>query len=456
MRGRGAAILAFLAAAGLAAAQEEGEDLARRVEEGLSAGSEAPRRLAVRRIRHLALDRGLPFLERALADESPRVRVEALELLFDLSPESAFSRWRDSLPGESAPVRRAYLERASHLGKVELVPTLLAALGDPMASVRQQAARGLSRLTGFDFGFDADAPEEEREDEIALWRDWWEANRERDRLDWWRAGLSSAQAANRLAAVRGLAAHGGDEEIPRLLEALSDPASSVRAAANDALISASLLDFGFDPEAPAADSAGARTRWHEWWNAHRGRTPRDRLRQALADGSARTRGRAALALAEGDDPEAIDLVLPLHDDPSGMVRSRADHALRKLSGLSFDFDPDAPAAERDAARERWRKWRGSTRGWSRRAWLLDALAGDDVTNRALAARALGDSGDLSVVPDLLDLLQDPSGGVRSRAASAIQRLAGRDFSYDPDAGPDERGRGAADIRKWWIEEGRER
>jgi HEAT repeat protein len=435
------------------AASAPGQEVSpiREIEEGLAEESEAARRLAVRRIPGLKPEERERLLQAALADPSPRVRVEALEILFDQDPEAAARRWRKTISGEAPPFRRAFHARLRSSPTGIAIPLLIAGLSDPASRVRQEAGRSLRAATGLDLGFRATDDLESRRESVARWSAWWNQNVGRSPTDWRREALSDPTPGNRLAAIEALADERSDGSIDLLLEALVDPASTVRLRARDALRRRTLQEFGLDPLASPESTESVRRAWHDWWATHRSLDRSTRLRLALAHPHPRSRGRAAHRLSLSDDPSSIDLLLPLLDDRSSRVRERARDGLRRLSGLAFGFVPEDEKSERASARDRWKTWWRLHRNDSRRQWLLAALIDNDPSQRARAVRALGDSDDPSVFSDLLVLLDDPAGGVRQRAASALERLSGESLDFDPDADPPDRQRRREAIERWWVE-----
>jgi hypothetical protein len=87
------------------------------------------------------------------------------------------------------------------------------------------------------------------------------------------------------------------------------------------------------------------------------------------------RVRAAVRCAEAGDPDAVDLLIELLDDPDRGVRMYSILALKRLCGTDHGYHYYAPEPERAAAIERWRQAR--QRG--------------EVTVRAPAQRSAGQS-----------------------------------------------------------------
>ena len=61
-------------------------------------------------------------------------------------------------------------------------------------------------------------------------------------------------------------------------------------------------------------------------------------------------------------PRVIGWLLPLLSDGDGAVRQRGVLVLRRTTGLSFGYDPGAPAELREGPVDRWTAWFLSNRG----------------------------------------------------------------------------------------------
>ncbi len=63
------------------------------------------------------------------------------------------------------------IKRIADAGDMSQVPQLIDALQDPDPAVRFFAAEALQRLTGRRHGFQADAPQEQRDEAVTRWRE---------------------------------------------------------------------------------------------------------------------------------------------------------------------------------------------------------------------------------------------------------------------------------------------
>ena len=109
----------------------------------------------------------------ALNDESAEARAVAAESLGFLRAYDAEAALIARLQDQSQLVRRAAALALAWCGGRQSVPSLLDALHDKDWLTRQSAHVALTNLTGMEFPFDAAAPADQREAEMAVWRNWW-------------------------------------------------------------------------------------------------------------------------------------------------------------------------------------------------------------------------------------------------------------------------------------------
>ena len=91
------------------------------------------------------------------------------------------------------------------------------------------------------------------------------------------------------------------------------------------------------------------------------------------------RVRAAVACADAGDPEAVDLLIGLLDDPDRGVRMYSIVALRRLCGTDYGYRYYAPDAQRAEAIDRWRQARIRGEVGLRSSPSRSATADSDVT-----------------------------------------------------------------------------
>jgi hypothetical protein len=93
-------------------------------------------------------------------------------------------------------------------------------------------------------------------------------------------------------------------------------------------------------------------------------------------------------------------------------------------------------------------------GTSRRLVRVDRdLVAPGATERAQAVAVVGRQHDLSRVPDLIEMLDDPDPGVRLLAGATLRDLTGRDSGYEAWAPPEQRRAQVLDWRRWWSARG---
>lgn len=152
-------------------------------------------------------------------------------------------------------------------GDWEAVGPLLARLRDPAGGVREAAAEALGRVSGLDFGYDADDGEAAREAAVGSWERWWRQARGLGRRDALRLALGEGRARTRASACEALARHGDASVVPALLERLGDAASGVRARALAALVAIAGEAPRYNPDGAPGERALDLERLRAWWAA---------------------------------------------------------------------------------------------------------------------------------------------------------------------------------------------
>jgi len=151
---------------------------------------------------------------RAFADVHPSLIVERLELV---AMDAAQSRERRSLA----------IEALGETREPAAVPALIRLLGDPDSDVATAVRGALTAITRQDFGGSS---------ATAKWQTWWDANRERHRLEW-------------------------------LIDALMHDHAALRAAAGEELKTTTKEYFGYYDDLPKRERERAQSRYREWWNS---------------------------------------------------------------------------------------------------------------------------------------------------------------------------------------------
>jgi len=88
--------------------------------------------------------------------------------------------------------------------------------------------------------------------------------------------------------------------------------------------------------------------------------------------------------------------------------------------------------------------------------LVPMLADPDLFVRMATIRVLDENlSARSAAPALIDALEDEESAVREAAMLALRSLTGRDFRFDPLAGPGDRSKRVKAWRDWWKRDGEE-
>ena len=226
----------------------------------------------------------------------------------------------------------------------------------------------------------------------------------------------------RAAAAGLLGEIGGDLPFAALVHAWSaDPVRDVRRAAMESLAGwdlEELIRVLLEHDNPLMRTAAA----HALGVRGDARALDALLAALAADEEAGVRGAAATALGElGERDAAPALVEGLQSDESSEVREAAAEALgdlldsEALHPLLMAREEDESVAVQSAAAGALNKF-GSHR-------LVEALRNSDsVSTRAAAAQVLGERGNPSAIPPLIEALSDPSADVRAAAKSAAAML----------------------------------
>ena len=141
-----------------------------------------------------ALEQAEPSTASAAPAQAPDAEPKWFALLGDLSSQDPGTRWQavQSLGQTGDPavaehltsmlkdpdifVRMATARILGDLGATIGVPTLIDALEDAEASVREAAVVSLRSISGRSFRFDPGAKESDRAKRVKSWRDWWKKN----------------------------------------------------------------------------------------------------------------------------------------------------------------------------------------------------------------------------------------------------------------------------------------
>jgi hypothetical protein len=149
---------------------------------------------------------------RCFAEAHPSTIVERLELI--------------AMDGGEARDRRALaIDALGDTREALAVPALIPLLDDPDSEVTSAVRGALTTITRQDFGPNS-----------AKWRTWWEANKDRHRLEW-------------------------------LIDALMHDQAALRASAGEELKTITKEYFGYYDDLPKRERERAQSRYREWWNS---------------------------------------------------------------------------------------------------------------------------------------------------------------------------------------------
>jgi hypothetical protein len=81
--------------------------------------------------------------------------------------------------------------------------------------------------------------------------------------------------------------------------------------------------------------------------------------------------------------------------------------------------------------------------------LIPMLNDPGIFVRMAAARVIGDLGEPLGIPALIDALEDPEEPVRQAAVDALRQMTGRNFRFDAGADESDRARKIKSWRDWW-------
>lgn len=437
--------------------------------ERLKSPDKAPRASAMRALGQRRARAAIAPISACLADPDEQIRVAAIEALADIGDASAVPAVVGCLGDPSASVVIAAIRASARFSAMEVVPALIGVLDHPQAGIRQNAFEALRELTRLDFGYDPEAPTEERAKRVGMWRAWWAKAGGREPADWqgqlagwWRGELGSPIASHRSSCARALGEAGSVEAVPDLLPLLEDPETPVRFEAGRALVSITSFDLSFDAYASPQERQLSVERWKRWWRDHQGKPRKEWLESGLKDPLPQNRLAAIRGLQSLATTDVVPSLIAALDDREEGVRAGANAALIELTGRDSGFDPSASEQERLVACSRWEEWWAENKTRRAMDWWEAALLSDEKpANRAEAARRLGGvkdqqdgSASWEAIRYLVQGLEDEAPGVRGAAIQALSGLTGETLGFDADAADADR---AAAIGRWqgWMSEHRD-
>ena len=323
----------------------------------------------------LAIPAALPALIALLGDPDREVRVAAAIVAGKLGAPQSLAALLEILRNGPREARRQAAVSLRFLGDAAAVPVLMDALADPSRSVREQAAVALGHL-----GDPQAVP--------TLVNALTDANI-----------MAEERRALRECLLTALGNLGDRQAVPSLIRALDDYDRNVRRAA--------ILALG-QLGGPQAEDALIRIVGRNMYDPRGDSDVRPVIRELESMGSVRAMPILRLVIEQGHErwvPAAACALRQLGDtitagDMVEWLNSRdSDDRLRAVLSLPALVGQDALPQ------------------------LRHALADDDATVRAAAARQLGRLGDRSVIPFLTDALEDEDEEVRRAARGSLDLLA---------------------------------
>lgn len=231
--------------------------------------------------------------------------------------------------------------------------------------------------------------------------------------------LKSPDKAPRASAMRALGQRKVRGAVGPIAACLADPDEQIRVTALEAL-----ADIGDASSVPS-------------------------IVGCLGDPSARVVIAAIRAAARFPAKDVTPSLIGLLDHAAVGVRLNAFEALRELTRLDFGYDPEASAEDRARRIGMWRAWWAKAGGREPVDWWRGELKSPLASHRAASARALGESGSVDAVAELIALLDDPETPVRFEAGRALVAITTFDLGFDAYASPQERALFIDRWRRWW-------
>lgn len=273
-----------------------------------------------------------------LEDQSDRVRMAAVWALGEIGDPRAVAPLMETCSDASVQVRLSACRSLGRLGDARAIPVLTGLLGEMDDRVRLAAARALAEIPGRD---STEALVEVLlEDDNEVIRQQARLLLEHNDAAFARQRMIDALRKNPDAAARAHAARilgdlGGNEAVPALIEAVSDPVPAVRSRAARAL---ALLPTDAGAQESLRKRLGVETEELPqvdlaWCLVLSGdRAHLDTLRRLLEQGATEhVRAEAAMALGDVGEPSDVGrLERAMEGDEMGRVRREAYVAIQKL------------------------------------------------------------------------------------------------------------------------------
>ncbi|MCJ7543759.1 MAG: HEAT repeat domain-containing protein [Phycisphaerae bacterium] len=299
------------------------------------------------------------------------------------------------------------------------VEAMVGLLEDPAGAVRSAAAESLAKLTNIRaFGDDA-----------AQWKQWWKANKDKDRSAW------LVDLADSLARAKAALEADNARLRERLTRTISELYDATAVTQREAMLAGLLKDPLPDVRLIALRLVDRRIASNELVAPEVGTA----VRELLADADARVRQQAAILTAGLAGSDAISALLgrlAVEDSPqvreallTALGQLRQPEALPAvLAEINSRHENVSAAAAGAVARIASRvpldeaQRRGASEAIVLRYKAIDPSAGEGLALREALLSAMGVVGEESFMPVLADALKDPSAKVRLAAVGALARV----------------------------------
>lgn len=316
------------------------------------------------------------------------------------------------------------------------VRALIDLLQDPAPEIRAAAAESLTRLTNIrSYGTD-----------VQLWEAWWARNRNKTRAEW------LAELAESLTRAQMTLESENLHLRERLVNAMTSLYNASPKSQRPAMLAEMYASYVSDVRLLAARLTDKMIATNE----PIGPEIRQRIRTALDDPDPRVRELAALLEASLPEKRTPELLLAqLDDETSPQVRAGILKALGQLKTplavpaiLKELPSPDvteataaAEALTRIVAEQPLAEDLRKQAAAALKARYAQASAGQVPQLREALLRAMGMVADASLIPPLVEALDDPAGTIRLAAVTGLTRLGAKEaidaiepLLADPDRG----------------------
>jgi len=270
--------------------------------------------------------------------------------------------WLEQVTGDREEVPRSRrirsIDRLVEKRSWEAVPALIDLLDHPDEAVRVRATRGLRTLAVRGGGYDPLGSVSGERAGIEDWQAWWSRSGGDGRFSWLITNLTGDSAGRKNRLRDELVQAAGPDQVPALLDLISSDRPFNRFTAILALREVTGFSFGYRRDDPEGRRIAAVERWKAWGARRNGASKRDWMAQVLEHGTrSSNREAAATFFREVRTPRSVTLLIR-HGltDRRAAVRHAAFESLTRLTGRTFQFDPEGRPATRAKKVRQWKRW----------------------------------------------------------------------------------------------------